>query len=129
MNLSKVEIVGRIPSTGNPLPFPREPDAHIEATFARVGEPPLRIYKNEYDKQPTCYTPARPSCTEGHGQLVSFDEESGIVRVDGQDKLELHHQREISALESPEEPPSNFPSWEDAIDWICDAGPEIALGD
>lgn len=34
------------------LPFVQEPDAHVETIWVKVGEAPLRIYKNEYDKTP-----------------------------------------------------------------------------
>lgn len=44
------------------LPFAKEPDARTEPTYVRVGEAPLRFYKNEYDKQPVSYLPEVPSC-------------------------------------------------------------------
>ena len=51
------------------LPFAKEPDARAERTFVREGEVPLRIYKNEYDKQPESFLPDFPSCvrTEDDG--------------------------------------------------------------
>lgn len=44
------------------LPFSKEPNTRIEPTFVRVGESPLRIYKNEYDKHPVSFLPKLPSC-------------------------------------------------------------------
>lgn len=64
------------------LPFTQEADAHLEYTFVRAGEPPLRIYKNDYDKQPTSYIPERPSCR------IPFDEAWKIIEEKGWNKLD-----------------------------------------
>lgn len=53
------------------LPFVKRPDARTEPTFVRLGEDPLRIYKNDYDKQPTCPIPRNQSC------IIKADSELG----------------------------------------------------
>lgn len=53
------------------LPFVKRPDARTEPTFVRLGEEPLRIYKNDYDKQPTCPIPRNQSC------IIKADSELG----------------------------------------------------
>ena len=54
--------VAKPPIARDVLPFTQEADAHLENTWVRAGGAPLRIYKNDYDKQPTSYVPDRPSC-------------------------------------------------------------------
>ncbi|KAF6230551.1 hypothetical protein HO133_004895 [Letharia lupina] len=88
--LSKPKEAGQLSGAENPLPFTQEPNAHLENTWVRKGEAPLRIYKNDYDKPPPSWVPAHPSCTQTHdeGLLVSFDEARGIVKEKGWDRLE-----------------------------------------
>lgn len=64
------------------LPFTQEADAQMENTWVRAGEPPLRIYKNDYDKPPTSYIPERPSCR------IDFDEAWKIIEEKGWNKLD-----------------------------------------
>ncbi len=49
------------------LPFIEEPNARTEPTFVRTGDAPLRIYKNDYDKQPVSYVPKNRHCVIRQG--------------------------------------------------------------
>lgn len=71
------------------LPFAKEPDARIELTFVRVGEAPLRVYKNEYDKPPLWYPPLHSGCVERQDEI--FDEAMKIVKEKGWDKEPRTH--------------------------------------
>lgn len=53
------------------LPFVKRSDARTEPTFVRLGEEPLRIYKNDYDKPPISPIPRKPSC------IIKADSEFG----------------------------------------------------
>ncbi len=66
------------------LPFTHEPAGRTEFTFVRMGEGALRIYKNEYDQQPTEF-PLRPRCVNPpeDGLEVSFEEAWDIVTKNG----------------------------------------------
>ena len=64
------------------LPFAQEADTHFENTWVRAGEPPLRIYKNDYDKPPVSYVPDHPSCR------ISFDETWKIIEEKGWNRLD-----------------------------------------
>ena len=44
----------RTPSVATVIPFVKEPIARTEHTYVTNRNIPLRIYKNEYDKQPVC---------------------------------------------------------------------------
>lgn len=83
--LSKPEHTAQLPKAEPLLPFAQEPYTQIKNTWVRAGESPLRIYKNEYDKPPPSYIPARPSCVQSQdeGKLVSFDEAVKIVKENG----------------------------------------------
>ena len=61
-DLGAADDVANIPYADTVLPFATEPDARTELTFVKVGEAPLRIYKNEYDKQPVSWLPEYSSC-------------------------------------------------------------------
>lgn len=77
------------------IPFNKEPDARTEYTSTRVGEPPLRIYKNEYDKPPTSLWPKRPSCIikRGDPRAAYIEETIKMVEEKGWDK---HHPNGLS---------------------------------
>ena len=51
-SLRKFEDNANLSDAESLLPFTREPDAHSERTWTRRGDPPLRIYKNNYDRVP-----------------------------------------------------------------------------
>lgn len=70
------------------LPFAKGADARTELTFGRVGEAPLRIYKNEYDKPPVSYWPAPSSCVikEGDPGFASFEKAIETIKEKGWDK-------------------------------------------
>ena len=74
----------KIASAEAVLPFVKETDARIELTFARVGEAPLQIYKNEYDKPPLSYPPLNSDCVKLQDE--KFDEAMKIVKENGWDK-------------------------------------------
>lgn len=70
------------------LPFSKELNARVEPTFVHVGEGPLRIYKNEYDKPPVMLTPKRPSCviTEDDPRGASMKEVMKFIKEIDRDK-------------------------------------------
>lgn len=87
-DLGITEGVANIPCADTVLPFAKETNARTELTFVRVGEAPLRIYKNEYDKQPISYLEEVPSC------VIPADDERmkmawKIVEENGWDKEPL----------------------------------------
>ena len=75
MNLSKSGDVAKPPITEYPLPFTEDVDAHVVDTWVRDGDPPLRFFKNDYDKQPISYVPYHPPCPipPGDGSQVPSD--------------------------------------------------------
>ena len=97
--LRSFAALGRVGSTAKSvdaktvLPFAKEVDARNEPTFVLWGEPPLRIYKNEYD-QPTVAFPNRPRCLikKGEPGFASMDETMRIVKEKGlfKDLVEKH---------------------------------------
>ena len=66
------------------LPFTKEPDARVEPTFATMGEAPLRIYKNEYDKPPAPFYPKRMNCVITADER--FDRAMKIIEEKGWDR-------------------------------------------
>ena len=66
------------------LPFAQEPAARTELTFGHVEDPPLRIYKNEYDQPPVSYYPRRRRCVRRQDELpVSVREALEIIKSKG----------------------------------------------
>lgn len=65
------------------LPFTQEPGAHVERTYIRRGEAPLRIYKNDYDKQPPSPLPNLHCVytTPRQEPLAAKDTYSGVEKV------------------------------------------------
>lgn len=82
MSLSKSADVAQPSITANPLPFTQEADALLVDTWVRVGEPPLRFFKNDYDKPPVSYVPKRPSCIISSDETWKIIEEKGWNRLD-----------------------------------------------
>lgn len=78
----------KIAGTETVLPFVKEPDARIELTFVKVGEAPLFIYKNEYDKPPVSYLPEDPGCVKMGDEEsdVKIDEAMKFVQENGWDQ-------------------------------------------
>ena len=64
------------------LPFPQEPGARTELTFVHVVDPPLRIYKNEYDQPPVSHYPRHRNC-------VRIRSQDGGTRVSTREALEI----------------------------------------
>ena len=66
------------------LPFAQEPAARTELTYAHVMDPPLRIYKNEYDQPPVSHYPRHRNCvrtpSKDEGTLVSICEALDILK-------------------------------------------------
>lgn len=71
------------------LPFAKDADARTELTFVKLGEPPLRIYKNEYDKPPASLLP-EPCLVimqdDTTGRYERLDEMIRTVKENGWDK-------------------------------------------
>ena len=77
-DLSKSGNVARTIRAETFLPFAQEPAARTEPTFARVGNPPLRIYKNKYDQPPVSHELQLPNCVIRYeGRAKSFREAMG----------------------------------------------------
>ncbi len=92
------------------LPFSKELNARIEPTFVSVGEAPLRIYKNEYDKHPVSFIPKRPSCviTEDDPRGASMKEVMKAIKEKGWDSRSFQTQPSLwSADLNPEEASSS----------------------
>ena len=72
-------------------PFVQEPAARTELIVVTAGEPPLRIYKNEYDQPPVTLYPKRRKCV--NRQLpVSVPETMDIARKrERMDQARTHH--------------------------------------
>lgn len=87
-DLSRASDVDGSVGADTRLPFFKELNARIEPTFVRVGEAPLRIYKNEYDKYPVSFIPKRPSCviTEGDPRAASMKEAMRFIKEIDRDK-------------------------------------------
>lgn len=70
------------------LPFAEEAGVRTESPVVRVGEGPLRIYKNEYDKPPVSHWPVRSSCVikEGDPGFASFEKAIETIEEKGWDK-------------------------------------------
>ena len=49
------------------LPFAKEQDARTESIISVLGRPPVRIYKNDYDKQPVTVAPRTQGCVIKRG--------------------------------------------------------------
>ncbi len=64
------------------LLFAQEPTAHTELTFIHVANPPLRIYKNEYDQPPVSHYPRHRNCVRTRSQ-------DGGTRISTREALEI----------------------------------------
>ena len=58
-------------------------------TWVRAGDPPLRYFKNDYDKPPITYIPKRPSCTIPAGPVIPSDEATQTLEGNGRSKPDL----------------------------------------
>ena len=87
-DLGIADGVANIPCVDTVLPFAKESDARTELTFGRVGEAPLRIYKNEYDKPPVSYLEEVPSCVIPADD-IRMEKVMKIVEENGWDKEPL----------------------------------------
>ena len=105
MNLSKSADIAQSPMAGYPLPFTQEEDAHMVNTWVRVREPPLRFFKNDYDKPPVSHIPKR-TCTippaEASPNLC--DKAAQTTKEDGRDRRVL--------------PEASLRSYQNAEPWI-----------
>ena len=82
------------------LPFAQEPAARTELTFGHVEDPPLRIYKNEYDQPPVSYYPRRRRCVRRQDELpVSVREALEIIKSKGW--LDRRRALQAAALQVP----------------------------
>ena len=84
-NLGRPGDAARSVDAETVLPFAEEANARTEFTFRSRGEPPLRIYKNEYDKPPFWGLPVRKSCVirKGDPRFESWEETMKIVKEKG----------------------------------------------
>ena len=71
--------------------------------WVRVGEPPLRYFKNDYDKQPISYIPERQSCKKprDEGLLIPFHEAWRIIKEKGWNKIDPKSRQHV-ALDNEE---------------------------
>lgn len=100
-DLGIADDIANIPCVDTVLPFAEEPDARTELTFVRVGEAPLRIYKNEYDKQPVSWLPEYPSCVITENERMT--ETMKIVEEQGWYKQPIVYPRLSLNHPSPED--------------------------
>lgn len=84
VNLGIAGDVAKIAGAETVLPFAKEPDARTELTFIRLGEAPLRIYKNEYDKPPVSHVPLCSGCVRRPDER--FEKAMRIVEEKGWDR-------------------------------------------
>ena len=78
-DLSRPSDVAKNNKAETLLPFAKEPAARTEPTFAHVDDPPLRIYKNNYDQPPVSHS-SRANCViraEGWAESVRKAKEEG----------------------------------------------------
>lgn len=94
-NLSRASDSDRSIRADTLLPFAKEPNARVEPTFVRVGQAPLGIYKNEYDKQPLCYIPVLPSCVimEDDPRAASMKECIRLIKENSPDESHVFNAR------------------------------------
>ncbi len=75
-----------------------------------MGEAPLRIYKNEYDKLAVAHWPVRSSCVVKAGDpgAASFDNAMKIIKENGWDKIDPRTAwpEEEASSSSNDDPPS-----------------------
>lgn len=90
------------------LPFAQGPAARTELTFAHVEDPPLRIYKNEYDQPPVSHYPRRRRCVKSQDELpVSVCEALEIAKKRGWlDQRQVSPSTEKNAPLSKDDQPS-----------------------
>ena len=103
MKLSESADVTRPPIAGHPLPFTQEADAQIINTWVRVGEPPLRFFKNDYDKQPISHVPKRAGCTIPPGEVLQVPAEEAMqtTKENGRNRPDLP-EASLRALQNAE---------------------------
>ena len=67
------------------LPFAKEQDARTESIISELGRPPVRIYKNDYDKQPVTVVPRTQSCVvkKGDPRFASMENIMNVVVENG----------------------------------------------
>lgn len=87
-NLGRPIDAARSADAETVLPFAKEANARTELTFGSEGEPPLRIYKNEYDTPPFSPLPVRSSCVirTGDPRAPSWEETMNIMKEKGRVK-------------------------------------------
>lgn len=83
-NLGIADNAAGIAGAETLLPFAKNPDARTELTFARAGQAPLRIYKNEYDRPPFSYVPLQQNCVIRHDE--GLEEALRVIKENGWDK-------------------------------------------
>ena len=106
MKLSESADVAQPPIAGCPLPFTQEADARIVNTCVRVGDPPLRYFKNDYDKPPVSYIPKRPSCTISPSKCLQLPSDEAMQTM------------ERTGLKGPDLPEASLRSYQNAEPWV-----------
>ncbi|CAD6593633.1 MAG: hypothetical protein ASARMPREDX12_007362 [Alectoria sarmentosa] len=103
--LHKADDTVKDPNADDVLPFTKQLDARTELTYREVGQPPLRIYKNEYDMQPDELLPAYPSCVVHYGdkndpRAVIWEEtEAETMKLIEQSERDRASRRDASSRE------------------------------